>query len=67
MKYKVYIVKNGHEKSEPEKFIEAEFNYGCGFVNTQEALHHINEEGDDFRIKTDTDNQLNYAIKLLNG
>jgi len=27
----------------------------------------INEEGDDFKIKTDTDNQLNYAIKLLNG
>jgi len=27
----------------------------------------INEEGDDFRIKTDNDNQLNYAIKLLNG
>ncbi len=27
----------------------------------------INEEGDDFRIKTDTDNQLNYAIKLLKG
>ena len=27
----------------------------------------INEEGDDFRIKTETDNQLNYAIKLLNG
>ena len=27
----------------------------------------IDEEGDDFRIKTDTDNQLNYAIKLLNG
>ena len=27
----------------------------------------INEEGDDFRIKTDTDNQLNYAIKLING
>ncbi len=25
------------------------------------------EETDDFRIKTDTDNQLNYAIKLLNG
>jgi carboxyl-terminal processing protease len=25
------------------------------------------EEGDDFRIKTNTDNQLNYAIKLLNG
>ena len=27
----------------------------------------INEEGDNFRIKTDTDNQLNYAIKLING
>ena len=27
----------------------------------------VNKEGDDFRIKTDTDNQLNYAIKLLNG
>ena len=27
----------------------------------------VNEEEDDFRIKTYTDNQLNYAIKLLNG
>ena len=27
----------------------------------------VNEEGDDFRIKTETDNQLNYAIRLLNG
>jgi len=27
----------------------------------------VNEEGDNFKIKTDTDNQLNYAIKLLNG
>ncbi len=27
----------------------------------------IDEEGDDFRVKTETDNQLNYAIKLLNG
>ena len=27
----------------------------------------VSEEGDDFRIKTDTDNQLNYALKLLNG
>ncbi len=27
----------------------------------------INEEGDNFKIRTDTDNQLNYAIKLLNG
>tara|TARA_B100001057_G_scaffold336944_1_gene337780 strand:+ start:776 stop:1918 length:1143 start_codon:yes stop_codon:yes gene_type:complete len=26
----------------------------------------INEESDSFRIKTDTDNQLNYALKLLN-
>ena len=27
----------------------------------------ISEETDDFRIKTETDNQLDYAIKLLNG
>ena len=27
----------------------------------------IDEEGEEFRIKTETDNQLNYAIKLLNG
>ena len=27
----------------------------------------ISENSDDFRIKTKTDNQLNYAIKLLNG
>ena len=27
----------------------------------------VNEEGESFRIKTDTNNQLNYAIKLLNG
>jgi len=27
----------------------------------------IEEETDEFRIKTDTDNQLNYAIKLLKG
>ena len=27
----------------------------------------IDEESDDLKIKTETDNQLNYAIKLLNG
>ncbi len=27
----------------------------------------VNEEGDNFKIRSDTDNQLNYAIKLLNG
>ena len=27
----------------------------------------IEEEADNFRIRTETDNQLNYAIKLLNG
>ena len=27
----------------------------------------VNEEADNFKIKTETDNQLNYAIKLLNG
>ena len=28
---------------------------------------YTNEDGDDFKIKSDTDNQLSYAIKLLNG
>ena len=27
----------------------------------------VNEETEDFKIKTETDNQLNYAIKLLIG
>ncbi len=27
----------------------------------------INENSEEFRIKTDTDNQLDYALKLLNG
>ena len=27
----------------------------------------IDEDTDEFRIKTNTDNQLNYALKLLNG
>ena len=27
----------------------------------------VSEKSDDFKIKTETDNQLNYAIKLLNG
>ena len=27
----------------------------------------VNEEGEEFKIKTENDNQLNYAIKLLNG
>ena len=27
----------------------------------------LNEEGNEFKIKTETDNQLNYALKLLNG
>ena len=27
----------------------------------------VNEDGDNFKIRTDTDNQLNYAVKLLNG
>ena len=27
----------------------------------------INEEGENFKIKTETDNQLKYAVKLLNG
>ena len=31
------------------------------------AFRELEEEADNFRIRTETDNQLNYAIKLLNG
>tara|TARA_R110001592_G_scaffold322937_1_gene601966 strand:+ start:593 stop:796 length:204 start_codon:yes stop_codon:yes gene_type:complete len=48
MKYKVYIVKNGKEVGEPETFIEAEFNYGCGFDDMQEALLYIQRNGNDY-------------------
>ena len=27
----------------------------------------VEEEGDNFKINTETDNQLNFAVKLLNG
>ena len=30
-------------------------------------MRFLGEENEDFRIKTETDNQLDYAIKLLNG
>ena len=55
-----------------EKISLCEVNIG-GFESRTKCIKdipadiEINEEGDDFRIKTDTDNQLNYAIKLLNG
>lgn len=48
MKYKIYIVKNGFEVGDPETFIEAEFNYGCGFDDMQEALLEIQRNGDDY-------------------
>ena len=31
------------------------------------AKRELEEEGEDFSINTDTDNQLNYAVKLLIG
>ena len=45
MKYKVYIVKNGHEVGEAETFIEADFNFGCGFDDMEEALLSIKSNG----------------------
>ena len=36
-------------------------------IKSVELLKEIDEENDDFRIKTETDNQLKYAIKLLKG
>jgi hypothetical protein len=48
MKYKVYIIKNGEEVGKPDRFIEAEFNYGCGFDNMQEALLEIQRNGNDY-------------------
>ena len=36
-------------------------------LQSEGFIAEINEEGDDFKIKSDTDNQLSYAIKLLNG
>ena len=37
------------------------------FAKREGSAAAFNEENDEFRIKTETDNQLNYAIKLLNG
>lgn len=48
MKYKVYIVKNSEETGKPDRFIEAEFNYGCGFDDMQEALLAIQRNGNDY-------------------
>ncbi len=54
MKYKVYIIKNSEEVGKPDRFIEAEFNYGfslffySGFDDMQEALLSIQRNGDDY-------------------
>ena len=37
------------------------------YANLIESDIEIEEETNEFRIKTETDNQLSYAIKLLNG
>ena len=38
-----------------------------GFAKIPRSDIEITEETNDFKIKTETDNQLSYAIKLLNG
>ena len=48
MKYKVYIVKEGHEINEPSIFIESEFNYGCGFDDIEEAMLNIQRNGENY-------------------
>jgi len=47
MKYKVYIVKTDDE-TKVATFIEAVFNWGCGFDTIEEANDRIQSRGDDY-------------------
>lgn len=47
MKYKVYITKTD-ETTNQVIFIEADFNYGCGFGSIEEANNRIQSVGDDY-------------------
>ena len=47
-------------------YIDKEKNSDAEIYVQTESIE-VDEEGDEFRIKSETDNQLNYAIKLLNG
>ena len=45
-----------------------EFVHSEHDMTSQETSYHApEEESEDFVINTDTDNQLNFALKLLNG
>lgn len=48
MKYKVYIVKESSIINEPCMFIEAEFNYGCGYDSVEEAMSNIHRDGENY-------------------
>ena len=48
MKYKVYIVEHSYLVGKPDRFIEAEFNYGRGFDDMQEALLATQRNGDNY-------------------
>lgn len=47
MKYKVYIVKTD-DVTNVATFIEADFNYGCGFDTIKEAIESIERHGSDY-------------------
>jgi hypothetical protein len=47
MKYKVYILKTD-EITKQAIFIEADFNWGCGFDTIEEANDRIRSRGDDY-------------------
>ena len=47
MKYKVYIIKTD-EVTKQAIFIEADFNWGCGFDTVEEANDRIQNRGDDY-------------------
>jgi len=47
MKYKVYIVKTDDE-TKVATFIEADFNWGCGFDTIEDANDRIRSRGYDY-------------------
>ena len=47
MKYKIYIALENDENSK-NSFIEADFNFGCGFDSIEEAYQRIVSHGYDY-------------------
>lgn len=46
MRYKIYIIKENTENGFPLVFIEADFNYGCGYDSIEEAQKMIEHNGE---------------------